>query len=421
MAERVFQTNAGENSDCNRRSGSMDDSGDDSGGWSRVVRLQNRNTLKLFSELPLSPAMQKQLAHAKFINPTPVQAAALPPALEGRDILATAQTGTGKTLSFLIPVIEHLATSPKEAKALVLLPTRELAMQVLDAFSNLAQGKDKAALVCGGLAEGPQLNAIRRGARLIVATPGRLEDYLSRKLVNLSGVKMLVLDEVDRMLDMGFKPAIKRIAAVLPQERQTLCYSATLSPAIREVASLYLTNPVRIDISTELKPSPNVKLQTFEVPTDKKQELLEHLLDSNEGSFMVFVRTKHGADRVAKRLHRAGFSAAPIHGDRSQSQRSSALRGFAEGRHRVLVATDVVARGIDVANVAHVVNYDPPREAEDFVHRVGRTGRASSHGVASTFAAPDEAKALRKIERALSVTPKKYRVHPNDSERQQVA
>jgi ATP-dependent RNA helicase RhlE len=386
-----------------------------------AVRLQNRITLKLFSELPLSPAMQKQLAHAKFINPTPVQAAALPPAMEGRDILATAQTGTGKTLSFLIPLIEKLATTPKEAKALILLPTRELAMQVLSAWSNLSQGNGKAALVCGGLAEGPQLNAIRRGARLIVATPGRLEDYLSRKLVNLSGVKMLVLDEVDRMLDMGFQPAIRRIAALLPQERQTLCYSATLSPAIREVASLYLTNPVRVDISTELKPSPNVKLQTFEVPTDKKQELLEHLLDSNEGSFMVFVRTKHGADRVAKRLHRAGFSAAPIHGDRSQSQRSSALKGFAEGRHRVLVATDVVARGIDVANVAHVVNYDPPREAEDFVHRVGRTGRASSYGVASTFAAPDEAKALRKIERALSVTPAKYRVHPNIATNQQIA
>lgn len=369
--------------------------------------------------------MQKQLAHAKFINPTPVQAAALPPALEGRDILATAQTGTGKTLSFLIPIIEQMASGSKDAKVLILLPTRELAMQVLDAWRNLTQGQnrsqDKAALVCGGLAEGPQLNAIRRGARLIVATPGRLEDYLSRRLVNLSGVKMLVLDEVDRMLDMGFKPAIKRIAAVLPQDRQTLCYSATLSPAIREVAALYLTNPVRIDISTELKPSPNVKLQTFEVPTDKKQELLEHLLDANDGSFMVFVRTKHGADRVAKRLQRAGFSAAPIHGDRSQSQRNSALSGFAEGRHRVLVATDVVARGIDVANVAHVVNYDPPREAEDFVHRVGRTGRASSYGVASTFAAPDEAKALRKIERTLSVTPKKYRVHPTNLAQQQVA
>jgi ATP-dependent RNA helicase RhlE len=369
--------------------------------------------LKLFTELPLSPAMQRQLANANFIHPTPVQAAALPPALEGRDVLATAQTGTGKTLSFLIPLIERMATESRDAKALILLPTRELAMQVLEAWRDLTQGQGKAALVCGGLAEGPQLNALRSGARLIVATPGRLEDYLSRKLVNLAGVKMLVLDEVDRMLDMGFKPAIRRIASTLPAERQTLCYSATLSPAIREVASLYLRNPVRIDISTELKPSPNVKLQTFEVPTDKKQELLEHLLQTNEGSFMVFVRTRHGADRVVRRLTRAGFAAAPIHGDRSQSQRCSALRGFAEGRHRVLVATDVVARGIDVADVAHVVNYDLPREAEDFVHRVGRTGRAASLGVASTFAAPDEKHALKKIERTLTVTSTQYRVRPN--------
>jgi ATP-dependent RNA helicase RhlE len=375
--------------------------------------MHDRNELKLFSELQLSQTMHRQLAAANFIHPTPVQAAAIPPAMEGRDVLATAQTGTGKTLSFLIPLVEQMAGGAKDAKALVLLPTRELAMQVLEAWRDLTQGTGKAALVCGGLAEGPQLAAIRKGARLIVATPGRLEDYLSRGLVSLGDVKMLVLDEVDRMLDMGFKPAIKRIAAALPQDRQTLCYSATVSPAIREVASLYLRNPVRIDISSELKPSPNVKLQTFEVPADKKQELLEHLLETTKGSFMVFVRTKHGADRVARRLSRAGFAAAPIHGDRSQSQRSSALRGFAEGRHRVLVATDVVARGIDVADVAHVVNYDLPKEAEDFVHRVGRTGRAASSGVASTFAAPDEAHALKKIERTLTVNSTKYRVRPN--------
>ena len=359
--------------------------------------------------------MQRQLTRANFVYPTPVQEAAIPPAMEGRDVLATAQTGTGKTLSFLIPIIEQLAAGPKDSKALVLLPTRELAMQVLEAWHNLTEGQAKAALVCGGLAEGPQLAAIRHGARLIVATPGRLEDYLSRGLVKLNGIKILVLDEVDRMLDMGFKPAIKRIAAVLPNERQTLCYSATLSPAICEVASMYLKNPVRVEIGSELKPSPNVKLQTFEVPADKKQELLEHLLETNNGSFMVFVRTKHGADRVARRLSRAGYAAAPIHGDRSQSQRNSALRGFAEGRHRVLVATDVVARGIDVADVAHVVNFDLPREAEDFVHRVGRTGRASSRGVASTFAAPDETRALTRIERSLSVTPRRYRVRPNNS------
>jgi len=383
--------------------------------------MQDRNELKLFSEFQLSQTMQRQLADANFIHPTPVQAAALPPALEGRDVLATAQTGTGKTLSFLIPLIERMAAGPKDTKALVLLPTRELAMQVLDAWRDLTQGQGRAALVCGGLAEGPQLAAIRNGARLIVATPGRLEDYLSRRLVSLSSVKLLVLDEVDRMLDMGFKPAIRRIAELLPQDRQTLCYSATISPAIREVASLYLRNPVRIDITSELKPSPNVRLQTFEVPVDKKQELLEHLLGSNDGSFMVFVRTKHGADRVARRLSRAGFAAAPIHGDRSQSQRNSALRGFAEGRHRVLVATDVVARGIDVADVAHVVNYDLPKEAEDFVHRVGRTGRAASHGVASTFAAPDEAHALKKIERTLAINTKKYRVRANPGACRQAA
>ena len=370
--------------------------------------------LKLFFELNLSPSMQQQLKAANFVYPTPVQEAAIPPAMEGRDVLATAQTGTGKTLSFLIPLIERLATESIDTKALVLLPTRELAMQVLEAWRDLTQEEAKSALVCGGLAEGPQLAAIRRGARLIVATPGRLEDYLSRGLVKLNGVKMLVLDEVDRMLDMGFKPAIKRIAAVLPVDRQTLCYSATLSPAIREVTNLYLKNPVRVEIGSELKPAPNVKLQTFEVPADKKQELLEHLLETSKGSFMVFVRTKHGADRVARKLSRAGYAAAPIHGDRSQSQRNSALRGFAEGRHRVLVATDVVARGIDVADVAHVVNFDLPREAEDFVHRVGRTGRASSHGVASTFAAPGEARALKQIERSLSVTPTKYRVRPNN-------
>jgi ATP-dependent RNA helicase RhlE len=372
--------------------------------------LQDRNHLKQFSELELSPALQQRLASANFINPTPVQAAAIPPALEGQDILATAQTGTGKTLSFLIPLIERMPPAGKGASALVLLPTRELAMQVLECWVQLTQSKNSAVLVCGGLPEGPQLAAIRRGPRLIVATPGRLEDYLSRRLVNLDGVKMLVLDEVDRMLDMGFKPAIRRIAAALPSDRQTLCYSATLSPAIREVASDYMRNPVRIELGSVLKPSPNVELQSFEVAADKKQELLEHLLVENKGSFLVFVRTKHGADRVARRLSRAGHSATQIHGDRSQSQRTAALRNFAEGRHRVLVATDVAARGIDVADVAHVVNFDLPREAEDFVHRVGRTGRASSRGVASTFVAPDETQTLRRIERTLSITTRKYRV-----------
>ena len=362
-----------------------------------------------FSDFNISAALKQQLANAKFVTPTPVQAGAIPPALEGQDVLATAQTGTGKTLSFLIPLIEKMQPG-KGPAALVLLPTRELAIQVVEAYKQLTRNYKAAAVVVGGMAEGPQLQAIRNGARLIVATPGRLEDYLDRRLVNLSGVKMLVLDEVDRMLDMGFKPAIKRIVQALPADRQTLCYSATLSPAIREVVRDYVKNPARVEIGSVLKPSENVELRTFEVPTEKKHELLEHLLGSHDGSFLVFVRTKHGADRVARRLTRSGHSATQIHGDRSQSQRNSALRSFSEGRHRVLVATDVAARGIDVADVAHVVNYDMPREAEDFVHRIGRTGRASSKGMASTFAAPDETHLLRKMEKTLRISTKRFRV-----------
>ncbi len=349
-----------------------------------------------------------------FVTPTPVQAGCIPPALEGRDVLATAQTGTGKTLGFLIPIVELLqkveARGPA-AHALILLPTRELAMQVEQAFLAIRSNSSQTvALVVGGLAERSQLDAIRRGAKLIVATPGRLEDYLKRKLVRLDQVKILVLDEVDRMLDMGFQPAIARIAATLPAVRQTLCYSATLEGAVKEVARKYLNNPARVEIGSVLKPAENVELRTFEVEPDKKQELLEHLLDAEQGSFLVFVRTKHGADRVARRLVRSGHKATQIHGDRSQAQRNQALRSFSEGHHRILVATDVAARGIDVANVAHVINFDMPKVAEDFVHRVGRTGRASAHGVASTFTGPSERGELRKIERTLSISMKRFRV-----------
>jgi ATP-dependent RNA helicase RhlE len=375
-----------------------------------------------FSQFSLSPALLARLDANKFVTPTPVQAGAIPPALEGHDVLATAQTGTGKTLSFLIPVIEMLTKSAAQdgsksrgAQALILLPTRELAMQVEQSFRAIrCSSAQNVALVVGGLAEGAQLDAIRRGAQVIVATPGRLEDFLKRKLVRLEQVKMLVLDEVDRMLDMGFQPAIARIAAELPQVRQTLCYSATLEGPVKEVVRRYLRNPIRIEIGSVLKPSENVELRTFEVEPNRKQELLEHLLGSENGSFLVFVRTKHGADRVARRLSRSGWAATQIHGDRTQSQRNAALRSFSEGRHRVLVATDVAARGIDVAHVAHVVNFDLPKVAEDFVHRVGRTGRASAKGVASTFAGPTERGDLRKIERALSIQMKRFRVRPAD-------
>jgi ATP-dependent RNA helicase RhlE len=353
----------------------------------------------------------------QFTIPTPVQAAAIPPALEGRDVLATAQTGTGKTLSFLIPIIEMLQKPDSQkmeglgAQALIVLPTRELAMQVEQAFNAIRPSPVySVALVVGGMNERPQIEALRRGVRIIVATPGRLEDYIKRRLVRLDRIKILVLDEVDRMLDMGFEPAIRRIASMLPAQRQTLCYSATLEGQVKDVARNYLRNPVRIEIGSTMKPAENVELRAFSVDQDKKQELLEHLLGAEKGSFLVFVRTKHGADRVARRLARSGHAAVQIHGDRSQAQRNSALRSFSEGRHRVLVATDVAARGIDVANVAHVVNYDLPKVAEDFVHRVGRTGRASARGIASTFAGPAERNDLHKIERALSIKMTHFRV-----------
>jgi ATP-dependent RNA helicase RhlE len=365
-----------------------------------------------FSQFSLSAALMARLNANQFVTPTPVQAGAIPPALEGRDVLATAQTGTGKTLSFLIPIVEMLEkTEGRDTQALILLPTRELAMQVEKSFRVIRSSQAQTvALVVGGMSEQTQLADIRRGARLMVATPGRLEDFLKRKLVKLNGVKVLVLDEVDRMLDMGFEPAIRRIAAMIPAQRQTLCYSATLEGQVKDVARNYLKNPVRIEIGSVMKPAENVELRAFSVDTNKKQELLEHLLNAEKGSFLVFVRTKHGADRVARRLARSGHAAIQIHGDRSQSQRNQALRNFSEGRHRVLVATDVAARGIDVANVAHVVNFDLPKVAEDFVHRVGRTGRASARGVASTFAVPDERNDLRKIERALSIQMRHFRV-----------
>ncbi len=366
-----------------------------------------------FNDFAISAPLKARLQANSFITPTPVQAGAIPPALEGKDVLATAQTGTGKTLSFLLPIIEKIqAEKTRGAAALILLPTRELAMQVEKAFKQITTGIS-VALVVGGMAEGPQIEALRRGARLVVATPGRLEDYIDRKIVRFENVKILVLDEVDRMLDMGFKPAIRRIADMLPKDRQTLCYSATLDNQIKEVVRDYLRNPVRIEIGSVLKPSENVSLQAYEVEADSKLDLLTHLIKAENGSFIVFVRTKHGADRIATRLEKAGIQAARIHGDRTQSQRNAALRSFSQGRERVLVATDVAARGLDVKHVAHVVNYDMPKEAEDFVHRVGRTGRAEASGTASTFVMGSEKRDLQKFERQLNIKIKRFRVRPH--------
>jgi ATP-dependent RNA helicase RhlE len=277
-------------------------------------------------------------------------------------------------------------------------------MQIVDQY-NVLRGKklSPAALVVGGLSEGPQLNALRKGARFVVATPGRLEDYLDRRLVQFSALQTLVLDEADRMLDMGFLPAIRRIASILPKDRQTMCFSATLEASVAHLVADYTRNPVRLTFGSTLKPAENVRLQAFEVPFDGKQEMLRRLLNKESGLCLVFSRTKRGTERIARGLARQGINAAMIHGDRSQSQRTAALEGFQQGRFRVLVATDVASRGIHVQDIAHVINYDLPEIAENFIHRVGRTGRAGELGVASTLFSRDQRTELFQLERTLGI------------------
>jgi ATP-dependent RNA helicase RhlE len=359
----------------------------------------------LFSELPICPYLKDRLSAADFVTPTAVQDAAIPKALEGKDILATAQTGTGKTLAFLVPIMEQLIQSkPDGVQALVLVPTRELALQV-GAQYELLRGKKlpAPALVVGGMSEQTQVKAIRAGARLIVATPGRLEDFMDRRMVDLSKIKVLVLDEADRMLDMGFIQAIRRIVAPLPRKRQTLCFSATLEASVAHLVSDYTRNPIRLEFGSTLKPIDTIKLRAFEVATDQKLALLQKLLTEETGRTLVFARTKRGTERLAQRLSKDGFEATMIHGNRSQSQRNAALAAFQKGKSNLLIATDVASRGIHVDDITHVINYDLPELAEDFVHRVGRTGRAGASGIASTFITRQDRNDLVKLERTLNI------------------
>ena len=358
-----------------------------------------------FSELPLCSALQRKLAAAQFINLTPIQERAIPTALAGRDVIGTAQTGTGKTLAFLIPLIETLNREPsRRAVALVLLPTRELAMQVHEQYEQLrTKAMPRAALIIGGVSEKVQIQSLRAGSGLVIATPGRLQDLMTRKFADLSRVKMLVLDEADRMLDMGFLPAIRRIMARLPKERQTLCFSATMEQSVAGLVNEYMRDPVRVALGSVLKPAESVQLRAYEVRPGEKLGVLRQLLYDEKGQTLIFTRTKRGTERLTKELVRDGFAAAMIHGDRSQSQRNGALSGFQDGRFQVLVATDIAARGLHVDNVAHVINYDVPKMAEDFIHRVGRTGRAGLQGRASTLAAGAEVLELRQIERTLKL------------------
>ncbi|HME09434.1 MAG TPA: DEAD/DEAH box helicase [Bryobacteraceae bacterium] len=349
--------------------------------------------------------MKSNLTRHGFVQPTAVQAQAIPPALAGRDVLATAQTGTGKTLAFVLPLLESLLAARRAGiYGLILSPTRELAIQIHETFEKMAAGTGlRAAVVVGGMNEQTQLRAVRGGASVVIATPGRLCDFLDRKLVKLGGTGMLILDEADRMLDMGFLPSIRRILSEVPEARQTLCFSATIEPSVAHLIDGHMNNPVRIGIDVRSAPVAKVDLNVYEVEQTGKLGLLRTILTDEPGSVLVFVRTKHGADRLAKNLSALGLHAARIHGDRTQNQRNQALAGFQKGDYRVLVATDVAARGIHVDAIAHVINYDLPQAPEDFIHRVGRTGRAGAAGIASTFATHSERGEIGRIEKTLKV------------------
>lgn len=344
-----------------------------------------------FSKLGLPRTLLNCLERMNFKTPTPIQAQAIPVALKGRDILGSAQTGTGKTAAFGIPLIERLMTTDKTT-ALIMTPTRELAAQVLKALREMipADAGIRSALLIGGESMYKQLNQLKGFPRLIVGTPGRINDHLERKSLKLRDAGFLVLDETDRMLDMGFGVQIDRILRHMPKERQTLLFSATLPPEIVQISKKYLHMPERIAVGETHMPTANIKQEIVKVNTpDKYKMLLEHLAARN-GSVIVFVKTKHGADRMAKRLTREGHSAEAIHGDLKQSKRDRVIADFRDKEHRILVATDVAARGLDIPHIEHVINYDLPQVAEDYIHRIGRTARAGKAGEAVCFISPED-------------------------------
>lgn len=357
-----------------------------------------------FSSLKLHPDLLKGIKELGFTRPTPIQDAAIPPALAGRDVLACAMTGSGKTAAFLLPILHKLIGRPRGVtRALVLTPTRELAAQILEDLNDLAVHTPiTGASIFGGVGMGPQEHAFRSGVDVMVATPGRLLDHFRMPYAKLAGVEHLVLDEADRMLDMGFLPDIRRVLRHLPQKRQTLFFSATMPAPIVTLTREMLKNPESIQLDRKPAPAVGITQAVYPVPQELKSALLVALLQRGEmQEALVFTRTKHRANRLADYLARHGIKAERIHGNRSQTQRTEALAGFKSGKYRVLVATDIAARGIDVEALGHVVNFDVPKAAEDYIHRVGRTARAEMTGDAFTLVSPDEEGELRGIERVV--------------------
>ncbi|MGZ7080049.1 MAG: DEAD/DEAH box helicase, partial [Thermoanaerobaculia bacterium] len=358
-----------------------------------------------FTSLGLGPKITKAVREAGYTEPTPIQTKAIPIVLRGRDVVGIAQTGTGKTAAFVLPILEKLSThgsasGRRSIRCLVLAPTRELALQIEENARKYSRHLHlRVAAVYGGVGEQPQINALRQGAEIVIATPGRLIDLMQQGFVHYDDLEIAVLDEADRMLDIGFMPAIRQIMKKLPAKRQTLLFSATFSKEIEALSREFLHDPESVQIGRTSRPADSVTQFVYEVPAHAKLALLLHLLkDETLDSVLVFSRTKHGADKIARRLETSGIATATLHSNRSQNQRVKALREFKSGKVRVLVATDIAARGIDVEGISHVVNYDFPPQPEDYVHRIGRTGRAKAIGDAISFVAPDDAANLRAVE-----------------------
>lgn len=355
-----------------------------------------------FYGLGIAPDLLKRLDEIKFTVPTPIQKKSIPIGIRGEDLIGIAQTGTGKTLAFSLPLIQRLAQIKK--MGLILCPTRELALQVDETLQKMG-GKFglKTAVIIGGVKIFKQLKDLKKKPNVIVATPGRLLDHMQQRTINLKNVGIVVLDEADRMLDMGFEPQIKRILNEIPDERQTMLFSATMPAKIAQIARNYMAKPLRVEVAPAGTTAEQVEQELFVVPRKQKLALLKQLLDEYHGTVLVFSRTKYGAKKITQELNRSGHKAAEIHSNRSLGQRKHALNGFKSGRYRVMVATDIASRGIDVKEIELVINYDLPENSEDYVHRIGRTGRAGSTGKAISFAAPEQSRDVDAIERLIKI------------------
>ena len=369
------------------------------------MNFMSRNELEQedFYGLGIAPTLLERIESLGFEHPTPIQHKAIPVACRGEDVVGIAQTGTGKTLAFSVPMLQQMSARGK--KGLILLPTRELAIQVLETLTKLASPLGlRTALLIGGTNQNPQIKQLRAKPHVIVATPGRLIDMMEQKHANLDQIGVLVLDEADRMLDMGFVPQLKKILAKVPTDRQTMLFSATMPEQIAQIAKQYMKSPLRVEVAPSGTTAERVDQEMFIVSKNEKNELLERLLLEYKGTILVFSRTKHGAKKIARQVRDLGHSAAELHSNRSQAQRQEALKGFSTGKYRVMVATDIAARGIDVKNIELVINYDLPDQLEDYVHRIGRTGRAGRSGKAISFAVPEQKNDILQIERMIKTT-----------------